>query len=267
MKDKLTLAVIALLLLSCAKVPITGRSQLNLVPEAKVLSLSHQQYDDFLQEHKVIKEGAQAAMVQRVGRGIQQAVENYLGQQGMADELAAYDWQFNLVDSPEKNAFCMPGGKVVIYTGILPLTADETGLAVVMGHEVAHAVANHGSERMSQGMLTKLGGMSLAVAMHEQPRETKALALLAFGVGSQVGVLLPYSRLHESEADHLGLVFMAMAGYDPRQAPSFWQRMAAGKEGAPPELLSTHPADETRMNELEKLMPEALKYYAAGGAK
>jgi predicted Zn-dependent protease len=156
----------------------------------------------------------------------------------------------------------MPGGKVVVYTGILPITKDEVGLAVVMGHEVAHAVAEHGNERMSQGLITNLGGMALAKAIEDKPAETQALWMGAFGLGAQVGVLLPFSRLHESEADHLGLIFMAMAGYDPNNAVNFWQRMADLKGGqAPPEFLSTHPSDQTRINKIKKHLPEAMKYY------
>jgi predicted Zn-dependent protease len=158
----------------------------------------------------------------------------------------------------------MPGGKVVFYTGILPLTRDENGLAVVMGHEIAHAIADHGNERMSQGLIAQLGGVALSVALDEKPEETQQLWLTAFGAGAQLGVLLPFSRLHESEADHLGLIFMSMAGYNPNHAISFWRRMSEYKEGeAPPEFLSTHPSDETRIAEIEKLLPEALKYYNA----
>jgi predicted Zn-dependent protease len=156
----------------------------------------------------------------------------------------------------------MPGGKVVFYTGILPVCRDEEGIAVVMGHEVAHAVAQHGSERMSQGLMTQLGGAALGVALKDEPEETQALWFTAYGLGTQVGVLLPYSRLHESEADHLGLIFMAMAGYNPNESVEFWQRMADSKKGGgPPEFLSTHPSDETRINDLKKLVPEAMKYY------
>ena len=201
-------------------------------------------------------------MVKRIGKKIQIAVEKYFAQKNLSSELEGYNWEFNLVESKDVNAWCMPGGKVVVYTGILPITRDETGLAVVMGHEIAHAVAEHGNERMSQGLITQFGGLALAKALENKPEETQALWMGAFGLGAQVGVLLPFSRLHESEADHLGLIFMAMAGYDPNQAVNFWQRMAKMKGGqAPPEFLSTHPSDETRINKIKKLLPKAMKYY------
>jgi predicted Zn-dependent protease len=166
------------------------------------------------------------------------------------------------VESEQANAFCMPGGKVVIYTGILPVTRDEAGLAVVMGHEIAHAIAGHGNERMSQGLAVEMGGMALSAALASKPAQTQQLWITAFGLGAQLGVMLPYSRLHESEADHLGLIFMAMAGYDPNNAVGFWERMAAAKEGkAPPEFMSTHPADETRIRQIKELIPEVMPYY------
>ncbi len=251
------------ILLSCSRVPITGRQQLNLLPSSQMLSMSFQQYDDFLETNKISKDATQTAMVKRVGSKIQRAVEDYFALKGMAQELKGYSWEFNLIDNKEANAWCMPGGKVVFYTGILPITKDETGMAVVMGHEVAHAIAEHGNERMSQGMLTQLGGMALAVAIQEKPEQTQALWMTAFGVGSQVGVMLPFSRLHESEADRLGLIFMAMAGYNPQQAVSFWQRMAEMKGGqAPPEFISTHPSDATRIEQIKKWLPEAMTYYS-----
>lgn len=251
-----------LLMPSCSRVPITGRKQINLLPSSQMLSMSFQQYDEFVKTNKISTNTAQTAMVKKVGSKIQRAVEDYFASKGMAHELKGYNWEFNLVESEEANAWCMPGGKVVFYTGILPITKDETGMAVVMGHEVAHAVAEHGNERMSQGMLTQLGGMALAVAIQEKPEQTQALWMTAFGVGSQVGVMLPFSRLHESEADRLGLIFMAMAGYNPSEAVGFWQRMASMKGGqAPPEFMSTHPSDETRIQQIKEWLPEAMKYY------
>jgi predicted Zn-dependent protease len=247
---------------SCSRVPITGRQQLNLLPSSQMLSMSFQQYDEFVKTNQLSTNATQTALVRKVGTRIQKAVEDYFNKKGMAHELKGYNWEFNLVESPEANAWCMPGGKVVFYTGILPITKDETGLAVVMGHEVAHAVAEHGNERMSQGMLTQLGGMALSVALQEKPEQTQALWMTAFGVGSQLGVTLPFSRLHESEADKLGLIFMAMAGYNPQEAVSFWQRMAEKKGGqAPPEFLSTHPSDATRIAQIKKWLPEAMTYY------
>lgn len=247
---------------SCSTVPLTGRSQLNLIPSSTILSLSFSQYDEFLKENKVSTDKKKTAMVKEVGENIKNAVEVYFTQRGLTSELADYKWEFNLVENDAANAWCMPGGKVVIYTGILPITKTEAGLAVVMGHEIAHALAKHGNERMSQAMLTQIGGLALSEALKKKPEQTRAIWLSAYGLGSQVGVMLPFSRLHESEADNLGLIFMAMAGYDPEEAISFWQRMAAQKgSDAPPEFLSTHPSDETRIADLKKLMPEAKKYY------
>ncbi|MBE0644447.1 MAG: M48 family metallopeptidase [Bacteroidetes bacterium] len=258
----LALVAVALFISSCSTVPVTGRSQLNLIPASTMLSMSYQQYGDFMQSHQSSRDQSKVQMVQRVGVNIKNAVESYFKQKGLSDQLQGYKWEFNLVESNEVNAWCMPGGKVVVYSGILPITQNEVGLAVVMGHEIAHAVAEHGSERMSQGLLTQLGGMALNEALASKPAETRALWMTAFGVGAQVGVLLPYSRLHESEADKLGLIFMAMAGYNPNEAVAFWQRMAANKGGAaPPEFLSTHPSDATRIKDLQAAMPEAMKYY------
>jgi len=254
--------ILSLVLLSCSTVAITGRKQLNLVPRATMLSMSFQQYDEFLKTNKLSDNKQQTQMVKGVGTRIQKAVEQYFAERDMSDELKDYDWDFNLVESPEVNAWCMPGGKVVIYTGILPITKDEAGLAVVMGHEIAHAVAEHGNERMSQGLIAELGGMALSKALEEKPEKTQQLWMTAFGLGAQVGVLLPYSRLHENEADHLGLIFMAMAGYDPNTAVEFWERMAEKKGGqAPPEFLSTHPSDEKRIKNIKALVPEAMQYY------
>jgi len=256
------LGALALVLLSCQTVPITGRHQLSLIPAGQVLSMSAGNYRDFLAKNQVIRGTADAEMVQRAGKRIQQAVERYFAEHNLSGQLKGYQWEFNLVDSKEVNAWCMPGGKVVVYTGILPMTRDETGLAVVLGHEIAHAVANHGDERMSQGLLAEMGGVALAEALSTKPKETSDLFIAAYGLGAQVGVLLPFSRLHESEADHLGLIFMAMAGYDPRSAVGFWERMAAGKQGsAPPQILSTHPADATRIKNIQSLLPEAMRYY------
>jgi predicted Zn-dependent protease len=247
---------------ACSTVPITGRQQLNIVPASQMMTMSFQQYDEFLKTNKLSADSKQTAVVKSVGKKIQYAVENYFAQKGMSAELKGYEWEFNLVESKEVNAWCMPGGKVVVYSGILPVTLDETGLAVVMGHEIAHAIAEHGSERMSQGLMAELGGMALATALQEKPEQTQMIWMTAFGIGSQVGVMLPFSRLHESEADHLGLIFMAMAGYNPEKAIGFWERMAKMKNGqAPPEFLSTHPSDATRIADIKKILPEAMKYY------
>lgn len=261
--DYFSLLVVTFFLLSsCSTVPITGRTQLDLVPDSTMLAMSLQEYDKFLKSHKLSTDQEQTEMVRGVGRRIQKAVEQYFAQNNLSHELDGYAWEFKLVESDEVNAWAMPGGKVVVYTGILPVTRDETGLAVVMGHEIAHAVAKHGNERMSQGLLAQMGGMVLSTALQKYPAETRELWLTALGVGTQVGVLLPYSRLQESEADHLGLIFMAMAGYNPNEAVAFWQRMAEKKGGkAPPEFLSTHPPDQTRIIKIEELLPEAMKHY------
>ena len=258
----LLIAFIAVILIACSTVPITGRHQLNLLPQETMLSMSLQEYDQFLKKNPLSKNQAQAQMVQRVGLRIQGAVEQYFAQNNISEELSNYAWEFNLVESNDINAWCMPGGKVVVYTGILPLTQDETGLAVVMGHEIAHAVAQHGNERMSQGLIAQLGGVALSTALETEPEATQSLWMAAYGLGAQFGLMLPYSRLHENEADHLGLIFMSMAGYDPNAAVAFWQRMAAKKEdSSPPAFLSTHPSDKNRIKNIQLLIPEAMQYY------
>jgi len=249
-------------LLSCQTVPITGRQQLSLIPSGTLLQMSYDAYEDFLSKHKVIENTPEADMVKRVGRRIQHAVEGYFAEHNMSERLIGYRWKFNLVEDKNANAWAMAGGKVVVYTGILSPARNETGLAVVMGHEIAHVVANHGEERMSQELIAQMGGMALSTALEQYPGQTTDLFMAAYGLGAQVGVLLPYSRVQESEADHLGLIFMAIAGYDPRAAVDFWQRMARKKQGAsPPELLSTHPADATRIRNIERLIPEAMRHY------
>jgi predicted Zn-dependent protease len=256
------LLAILFFVLSCQTVPITGRQQLSIVPSDTLMSMSFTEYDDFLKKHEVIADTKDAKMVGRVGRNIQRAVEQYFADHNMSDHIAGYQWEFHLVKDDAINAWCMPGGKVVVYTGILPLADGEEGLAVVMGHEISHAIAKHGNERMSQGLVAQMGGMALSVALAEKSQETRDLFMTAFGVGSQVGILLPYSRIQESEADRLGLIFMAMAGYDPREAAGFWKRMASAKKGkSVPEFLSTHPADNKRIADIEKLLPEAMGYY------
>lgn len=258
---KLIAAAGLLMSVSCATVPITGRTQLNLIPSDELLTMSFQQYDEILGESQLSDNAEQREMVERVGVRIQGAVEEYFANDPvLSAELATYAWEFNLVESEEVNAFCMPGGKVVVYSGLLPVAQDETGLAVVMGHEIAHAIARHGNERMSQMLAMELGGAVLAEAVSEEPEETQFLWFLAYGVVGQVGAILPYSRLHESEADHLGIIFMAMAGYDPREAPAFWSRMAeAGEEGW--EIFSTHPSSETRVEDITAKLPEIMNYY------
>ncbi|NHZ85711.1 MAG: M48 family metalloprotease [Planctomycetia bacterium] len=256
--------IIVLMTSACSRVLISNRRQLNLIPNSSMLQMSFDQYGQFLDENIISADKEKTDMVKRVGKNIQKAVEQYFIENGLENELKNYDWEFNLVESNEVNAWCMPGGKVVFYTGILPLTKDENGLAVVMGHEIAHAIAEHGNERMSQGLMAQLGGVALAIAVRDKPEQTQQLWMSAFGAGAQLGVLLPFSRLHESEADQLGLVFMSMAGYNPNHAISFWRRMSEMKGGqAPPEFISTHPSDEKRIAQIEKLLPNVLKYYNA----
>jgi predicted Zn-dependent protease len=252
----------SLLAPACSTVPVSGRSQLSLVSSSEMMSMSNQQYAEFLKANKLSTDRKTVDLVRRVGTRIRKAVEQYMTQNNHADALRGYQWEFNVVESPEVNAWCMPGGKVVVYTGILPVTRDETGLAVVMGHEIAHAVAEHGRERVSQQMLAQLGAVALDAALENNSQQTRDIWMSAYGVGAQYGALLPFSREHESEADHLGLVFMAMAGYDPNAAVGFWGRMAAASGGAKPEeFLSTHPSDETRIRQIKEKLPEAMRYY------
>ena len=247
---------------SCSQVDITGRTQINFVPDSYMHSMSFSEYTKFVEASTLSTDAEKTAMVKRVGQRIADAVTRYCDDRGIPEQLEGYEWEFNLVEDPNINAWCMPGGKVVVYTGLLPVAQDENGLAVVMGHEIAHAFAEHGAERMSLQLLAAGGSFVLNEATKEQSEANRAVFLMAYGVGSQLGIL-KYSRDHESEADHLGLAFMAMAGYDPEAAVPFWQRMSAGKEGkAPPEFLSTHPSDETRIANIQALLPEIkAKYY------
>ncbi|MFV0331141.1 MAG: M48 family metallopeptidase [Dysgonomonas sp.] len=257
-------AGVVLLLAGCGSVPVTGRKQLSLVSNQEVLTLSLQQYDEFIKSAPKSTDKVNTAMVQKVGRNIANAVENYLKNNGYADEVSSYAWEFNLVKSTEVNAFCMPGGKIVVYEGILPITQNETGLAVVLGHEVAHAVAKHANERMSQQMATQYGTAAVGAALGGASAGVQQAAAAAMGLGSQYGILLPYSRKQELEADKLGLIFMAMAGYDPSAAAAFWTRMSQSSGGSTPEFMSTHPSDDTRIQQIQKDLPEALKYYKGG---
>lgn len=261
MKKILVVVFSTFLLYSCSTVAISNRHQIKLIPNSTMFATSFQQYDGFLKEHKKSTNQAQTQMVKRVGTKIQKAVEKYFADKGKSSALKGYNWEFNLVEDPQVNAWCMPGGKVVVYTGILPITKDETGLAVVMGHEIAHAIANHGNERMSQQMVLQAGGMALDEYTKTKPEESKKMWGTVFGLGAQYGAVLPFSRLHESEADHLGLIFMAMAGYDPNQAVEFWTRMSKSGGQKPPEIMSTHPSDETRIKQIKENLPEAMKYY------
>jgi predicted Zn-dependent protease len=263
-----TLLVLPAFFIGCSKNAVTGRNQFKLVPESELQSMATTEYQNFLSTNKVVSysNNRDAEMVRRVGQRITRAVTDYYAQKGLSDQLANYRWEYNLVDNKEANAWCMPGGKIVVYTGLLPITQNEAALAAVMGHEVSHAIFNHGNERMSQGLIQQLGGVALSVALVDKPAETQNLFMGAYGVGTSVGVLLPFSRKHELEADHYGLIWTAMAGYNPREAIALWQRMEQASNGQkPPEFLSTHPAEGRRIDQLEKYMPEALTYYKPVG--
>jgi len=261
MKKIIFASILIIASLSCTKVPISGRRQLHLLPESQMMSMSLASYREFLSKNPAVNQSDKnAAMVKSVGAKISQAVTLFMKQKGLSKRIAGYKWEFNLVNDKVVNAWCMPGGKVVVYSGLLPVTQDEASLAIVMGHEVAHAIARHGNERMSQGLLVQLGGLGLSVAMAQKSTETQNIFMQSYGVASNLGVMA-YSRKHESEADKLGLVFAAMAGYNPQSAVAFWQRMAKQGGQKPPEILSTHPSDETRIKDIKAFLPQAMKYY------
>ncbi len=255
------IVVSAFFLVQCASVPITGRKQLILMPESEMVQMSLTSYSDFLKANKLSTDAVNTRRVKTVGQQIAAAVETYLKSQGMESLIDGYQWEFNLVKSPEVNAWCMPGGKVVVYEGILPVCKNDDGLAVVMGHEIAHAIARHGNERISQQMLIQAGSTAAAYALKNKPEETQALLGAAIGLGANYGMILPFSRKHELEADRLGLIFMTMAGYNPEEAIPFWTRMAEASAGQKvPEFMSTHPSDVHRIEQIRALMPEVLNY-------
>lgn len=250
-------------IVACYKNPVTGRRSVNLVDEGTMRSMATQQYATFLGQNPPITNGSgNEEMVKRVGDRIAKAVHDYLASRNELNLIDGYQWEFNLVNNNEANAWCMPGGKVVVYTGMMPLVKDENGLAVVLGHEISHALARHGNERMSQQLLAQLGGTALSVAVSSKPSETQAIFNNVYNVTSQ-GSLLAYSRTQESEADHSGLILMAYAGYDPTSAVAFWTRMAAASSNAqkPPVFLSTHPSDAKRIQQIKDWLPEAMKVY------
>ena len=250
-----------LFLLACTKNAFTGRKSLNLIPTATINQLSFSEYKTFLSQNKTLASGKEVDLVRRVGKDLKAATEVYYKSIGKASDLKNFAWEFNVVDDPNTvNAFCMPGGKVVVYTAILKVTQNEDALAVVMGHEIAHALANHGNERMSQGLVAQLGLTSLDLALSQKPAATRQLLMTAAGAGAQVGVLLPFSRKHESEADEIGLYLMAMAGYNPNEADPFWKRMNSMGGSRPPEFLSTHPDPAKRSDTLRRLVPRAKAY-------
>lgn len=261
-KILLSASLLGVIFFACQKNAITGRRGLKLMPESEMIGMSLTEYDKFLKENKTLPAtDKNVIMVKQVGLKIQQAVEKYYADKGLSKQLEGFQWEFNVVEEDVVNAWCMPGGKVVVYTGLLPVTQDEASLAVVMGHEIAHAIAGHGNERMSSGMMVQFGGAVLSTAMQQKPAVTQALFGQAYGLTTNLG-MMKYSRTHETEADKMGLIFAAMGGYNPEAAVGFWERMSkAGGGQKPPEILSTHPSDETRIATLKAFMPEAKKYY------
>ncbi|WP_347374780.1 M48 family metallopeptidase [Aequorivita sp. Q41] len=254
-KKPLSILIVGLIVVACTTNPFTGKQTLALVPNSQILPMAFQQYDQFLSENKVVNGTADANMVKSVGQKIAVAAEKYLTANGYAGYLTDYRWEYNLVASKDVNAWCMPGGKIVIYTGILPITKNEAGLAAVMGHEVAHALANHGQQRMSGTQLQEIGAVGVGIATANS--KNAEIFNTAYGLGSNVGIMLPFSRGHETEADHIGLILMAIAGYEPSVAAELWQRMQAQEQGAPPEFLSTHPSSATRIQNIQAWVPEA----------
>lgn len=265
-KIKISLGLLFLIVIACAKNPFTGKNTMAFVPNSQIFPMAFQQYDQFLTENKVVKGTADAKRIETIGMKIKTAAERYLNANGQAGYLKDYQWDYNLVDDKTVNAWCMPGGKIVFYTGILPICKDDAGIAAVMGHEVAHALANHGQQRMSAGLLQQVGQVGAAIAVGNKSPETQALVMQAYGIGTQVGGMLPFSRAHETEADVIGLTLMAIAGYDPINAVRVWERMSAMSNGqAPPEFMSTHPSNESRIANLTALVPEAKKEAAKFG--
>ncbi len=257
MKKVISLTIVFLFIVSCSTVPITGRKRINVVSDAQILPASFKQYAGFLKEHKISKDAKMSNEVQNVGINISRAVDKFMRANGMVNEANNYRWEFNLIEDKTVNAWCMPGGKVVFYSGILPICDNTDGIAAVMGHEVAHAFAKHGQERMTSAYGQQLGGIAVALGTGNKDPKTQKLWNTIYGVGSTVG-MLAYSRTHETEADKLGMVFMIMAGYRPEEAVNVWIRMkdrASGK--APPEFLSTHPSNQTRIDNLRKYLPTA----------
>lgn len=261
MKKITSLLIIALLLLSsCGSVPITGRKQILLVSDQEVLTSSLTQYSEYMKSAPVSSNASGKNMVTRVGKKIAAATEQYLKANGLSAELSNFSWEFNLVKDNQVNAFCMPGGKIVVYEGLLKLVSSDDELAVVLGHEVAHAVAKHSNERISQQLVTQYGAQILTKALSNKSASIQQIGNTVYGLGAQYGVTLPFSRKHESEADYMGLIFMTMAGYNPEVAITFWQKMSANGGASVPEFMSTHPSDATRISDIKKYLPKLEKY-------
>ena len=263
MKRILLALTLFLAVAACKTNPFTGKKTLNFYPNSQIFPMAFAQYDQFLNENKVVEGTKEAKMIKTVGQRISTAAERWLDANGYPGYLKDYKWEYNLVKDETVNAWCMPGGKIVFYTGILPICQDETGIAVVMGHEVAHALADHGAQRMSAGMLQQLGAVAGNVAIKDPQKRN--IFNQAYGVGSAVGVMLPFSRSHETEADRIGLQIMAIAGYDPAEAAELWKRMKAQAKQAPPEFLSTHPSTDTRIKNLTAWAPLAKQEAAKFG--
>ena len=267
MKKIIVLIVTVFLFSECSTVPITGRKRVNFVSDAQVLPASFAQYKGFLAENKLSTNRDMSNQIKDVGKNISAAVDRFMRANNMVSEANSYKWEFNLIEDKTVNAWCMPGGKVVFYTGIMPICANEDGVAAVMGHEVAHAFAKHGQERMSQGQLQQVGGLAVALGTSNKDGKTQQIWNTAFGVGSGLGIL-KFSRVHEQEADRLGLVFMIMAGYDGVEAAEVWVRMSQKSVGgSTPEILSTHPSNASRIQDLRTYLPTAKKYAAQYNAK
>ncbi|MCM5662925.1 M48 family metallopeptidase [Galbibacter mesophilus] len=267
MKKYFSIGVFALLILACSTNPFTGKSTLNFTSNDQIFPTAFAEYDQFLKENEVIKGTKDAEMINRVGQRIANAAERWFNANGHEGYLKDYRWEYNLVKDEAMNAWCMPGGKIVFYTGILPICQDETGIAVVMGHEVAHALANHGAQRMSASQLQQYGAMAgnLALGLGGSSAQTVELFNQAYGVGTHYGAMLPFSRSHENEADAIGLRLMAIAGYNPDEAAQLWKRMSATGGEAPPEIMSTHPSNQTRIQNLKALAPAAKQEAAKFG--
>lgn len=262
MKKKCSLYLLSLLMLAgCSSVPLTGRKQLLLVSDQEVLSSSLTQYNDYIKTAQKSTNATQTAMVVRVGKNIATATEQYLRNHGLASEIQDFSWEFNLVKSDEVNAFCMPGGKIVVYEGLMKLVSSDDELAVVLGHEVAHAVAKHSNERISQQMLTQYGAQLLGQSLSGKSQMIQTVTNTVYGIGSQYGMTLPFSRKHETEADYMGLILMSMAGYNPDKAVTFWQKMSASSGGKVPEFMSTHPSDARRISDIQKELPAIKAQY------
>ena len=250
-----------LFLSACTTVPLTGRKQLSLIPAPAMISLSEQNYRQALSQGKLSANSRETARLRQVGNRLIQSVERYMKQEGLHKQIEGYDWEINLLESKEANAWCMEGGKIAFYSGIMPLCPTDDAVAVVMSHEIAHAIARHGRERMSQLVVAQMGGVAIDQALREKPAMTRQLAQTAYGAGTTVGVLLPFSRAHESEADEMGLHFMAMAGYNPDEAVRFWERMGQLGGSKLPAFLSTHPSTEDRIKQLKRLIPQVKAKY------